>query len=196
MNLVLAAILIATSPSAPGERPARQLCGPIAVQMVLHAFGIETPLPSLADEVFQGSHQSTSSLLSLDRTLKAHGIGTLCIDLAPEREIDWPNPVIVHFPASAERPDGHFGVVWPRRAGSDAYLVSLSPGEPMRMPAQRLARSRSRIVLLTSTTPIDKSTVQNLAPQRSMLFVGLLALGTVAAMVAQQRCGFRRRRIA
>jgi len=199
MKLVVSTLLLlAAASSQPGEsaRRGRQLCGPIAVQLVLKSFGTQVSLPQLTDEIFQDSREYTSSLSSLNRTLNTHGISTLCIDLGRDQPLDWPEPVIVHFPPSAERIDGHFGVVWPRKDAADFHEVSMSLGQTVRISTRDLAAGRSRIVLLTSNRPIDTTAVLDRYPRGQWNLAGGLLIGSVIAIVARQGRGiFRKRRI-
>lgn len=168
-SIVASALLVLLSGSvshAASETIDRQRCGPVAVQSVLRYYGIEAELSQITDQVFAGSADSTSSMASLSRVLNQYGIETVAVEVQPDSQFHWREPVIVHFPQSETFPDGHFGVVWPNEKGDrdeNDILISLTSLAAHHVSRAKLARIQSPIILLTSERPIaiDELCVSN-----------------------------------
>jgi ABC-type bacteriocin/lantibiotic exporter with double-glycine peptidase domain len=137
----------------------RELCGPIAVQTVLRHFGKEVSLPELTANIFGESRGRFSSMASLDAALHHYGAYALALDIGKDNRIEWREPVIVHLRPSSPDGGGHFAVILPTQDadGQASYeTVSFSPGTSVPVPWRKLSAKRSRIVLLTSASPINR----------------------------------------
>ena len=112
-------------------------CGPAALKMILHHWGIPETLPAL--EMATGTGPDGTSLLALKEAAQQRGLMALALRLQVQQLGDIPLPAIAHVHGD------HFAVL---RAVGDEVIVDDPARGRLRMSAHVFARSWTGVVLI------------------------------------------------
>jgi hypothetical protein len=154
------------------------ICGPRCVQMILAQYDKEVDLMDLVKETQWPEIENGANLAALEKALKSRGVFTCAIKLAPEAELVWKHPVLVHVDDGGTL--GHF-VVWiPPSASRPPVVWEWLKGT--REWSHRQGPSWSGNVLLTAPRPIEDPASAVRSPHSTRMV--LIVLGAVLVACA------------
>ena len=149
---------LTTPDSLRFERPpqAGALCGPNALYVLLHLYGIETSYERILDVIPHG--ENGSNLDDLDKTANQFGLSTEVRKLTPEELADAPKPLIAHFLTNRDGTNSgktnHFAVITRNFPEGEGYEgVDAANGGLYTWTPQTLARNFSGYCLLPARRP-------------------------------------------
>jgi hypothetical protein len=147
------ALSFQSRPEGPGRSP-DFVCGPRCALYLLRYYQVDenADLHSVIRETQWPQLEAGTSLEVLDRYLRARGIHTAAIRIAPCARLSWPHPVLLHLQGKNEQL-GHF-VVWLPNSTDGHTEIWAGLSQVHTGSWSDLSANLSGVVLLTSSTPI------------------------------------------